>query len=347
MLSGIANKRGRAVGFFDFLFGKKEKRRIELLLVPAAPDSAPDSAPAPAPSLEDSFFTLDKPRWFGSYSRSPNGRWIVSWRDTDPTGIRGGHRAGGKGAYLLYDYLDRKVVVKGHMERPNNGHVSDAGIFVLEDWHFGGELSGTFYAFNADGHTLLKKKLSANLLTNAVSPNGLFAACQTVNSKTEDSCKLFLFDLKSGQQLFAATPSAGWTMDYTIDEARIEVVANIKGLGDFRYDQTGKFVHGEELEEATLRSGDYTAVIPLAERLLQNDLGPARLDQIVNAIQRARREGADANSAWKALALKVTGMTCEALGDTTQAIAAYEQAIAINPKVGAKRRLSALRKTKS
>lgn len=34
-------------------------------------------------------------------------------------------------------------------------------------------------------------------------------------------------------------------------------------------------------------------------------------------------------------------------GDTTRAIAAYEQAIAINPKVGAKRRRSALQKRKS
>jgi len=325
------------VGFFDFLFGKKAKPGMEPSLPPAAP----------AQSLEDRFFRLDKPHWFGPYSRSANGRWIVSWRDADPTDMRGGHRAGGKGAYLLYDFLNKEVVLKGRLDRPNNGHVSNAGIFVLEDWHFGDELSGTFYAFNADGHTLLKKTFSANLLTNAVSPNGLLAVCQTANSKTEDSYKLFLFDLKSGQQRFAATPGAGWTMDYTIDEARNEVIAHIKGLGEFRYDQTGQFVDREELEEATLRAGDYGAVIPLAERLLQNDLSHARLDQILKAIYRARREGADANSGWKAAALKVTGLAYETLGDPTQAIAAYEQAIAINPKIGVKRRLSALQKRTS
>jgi len=326
------------VGLFDFLFAKKAKPRVEASLPVAA---------ARAPLLEDKFFTLDKPYWFGQYRRSPSGRWIVSWRDTDPAGTRGGHRASGKGSYLLYDWLNKRVVLKDHLERPNNGHVSDAGIFVLEDWHFGSALSGTLHAFGPQGQQILKRTFSANLITSAISRSGQFAVCQTANSQTEDGHSLFLFDLQSGEQKFARKPSAGWTMDYTIDEARIEVIAHIKGLGEFRYDQMGQFLDSEALEEATLQGGDYSAVILLAERLLQrDDLTSARTNQILKAIERARREGADANSGWKAAALKVTGMACEALGDPIQAIVAYEQAIEINPKVGAKRRLAALQKRK-
>ncbi|MNR53406.1 hypothetical protein D3C85_1734180 [compost metagenome] len=59
---------------------------------------------------------------------------------------------------------------------------------------------------------------------------------------------------------------------------------------------------------------------------------------------RARSLGADANLAWRPNALKVQGLAHEALGEQRDAIQIYEEAIALNPKIGVKRRLDALKK---
>jgi tetratricopeptide (TPR) repeat protein len=324
------------MGWFSALFGKR----------PLSPPLPPPSAiPAPA-VVEDQFFSLEKPQWFGPFSRSPNGRWLISWRDSDPSGSTGGARTRGKGAYLLYDVAGKRVVLQGRLERPNTGHVADNGTFVLEDWHFANELAGTLYAFDAQGHKLLARRLSANLLDNAVSANGRYAACQTASSSTDDSVRLFLFDLASGQQMFAVRPSAGaWTTDLAIDASRVEVVAHIKGLGAFRYDAHGTFLDQADLEHASLTRGDYSTVIRMGETLVQREgVSPAQLREVLTAVQRARREGADDDRGWAAAALKVQGLTYEALGDAANAMAMYEQALSINPKVGLKRKLAALQK---
>jgi hypothetical protein len=320
------------MGLLNFILGRRSKA--------ASPSALPGAS-----LFEDRYFTLEKPHWFGPCSRSPNGRWLISWRDTDIDGNRGGHRNSGKGAYLLYDTHAKRVVVQGHLERPNHGHVADNGIFVLEDWLFVDDLAGTFYAFAPQGQVLLKRKVTANLASSAISPNGKYAVCQTNNSGTEDSFSLFLFDLQSGEELFHAEPSAGWTMDYTIDEARTEVLAHFKNLGTFRYDRNGQFLDSALLEEARLHRGDFSDTILTAERILQHAKpAPERVRQVLAAVQRARKEGADRDNGWKATALKVQGLAHEALGETSLAIDIYEQALAINPKIGVKRRLTALKK---
>ena len=37
-------------------------------------------------------------------------------------------------------------------------------ITVIEDWHFGSTLAGTFYVFDSTGNALVTKELTANLL---------------------------------------------------------------------------------------------------------------------------------------------------------------------------------------
>ena len=70
----------------------------------------------------------------GSYSRSPNGRFILAWRDANDAGTRGGARANGHGRYILID--GDAIVAEGRVERPNDGKVADTGVFILNDWLF-------------------------------------------------------------------------------------------------------------------------------------------------------------------------------------------------------------------
>lgn len=123
-------------------------------------------------------------------------------------------------------------------------------------------------------------------------------------------------------------------------------MARIKKLGSFRYDNTGRFLDAEALEEATLTHGEYSSVFFAAERILESGPSPERVRQVLAALHRAFEEGGNRDPGWKAVGLKMKGIAHQTLGEADAAIAAYEQALAINERIGVKRRLTALLKRK-
>jgi len=300
----------------------------------------------PDVASEFRFLTLDQPRWYGAARRSPNGQWMISWRESGYVVARDGTQTRPKGAWLLYEPTVKRVACKGSMTRPTEGAVANNGAFVLVDMSLGDALESTLHAFDGEGNRLLRKKLHALIMTTAISDSGRYALCLTANSPDGDGHSMFLFDLKTGSQVFATSPVTAWTSDYLIDEARGEVVAHVKKLGSFRYDSTGRFLDAEALEEATLTHGEYSSVFFAAERILETRPSPERVRQVLAALHRAFEEGGNRDPAWKAVGLKMKGIAHQSLGETEAAIAAYEQALAINDKIGVKRRLTVLLKRK-
>src|SRR3972149_6396783 len=65
----------------------------------AARSSSPPSSSADA-TFSDGWLTINSIGYFGEYVPSPNGRYVLSWSDSDPSGMRGGARKSGKGVYL-------------------------------------------------------------------------------------------------------------------------------------------------------------------------------------------------------------------------------------------------------
>ena len=322
------------MGLLDLLFGRRNSRDSTGLTVTPQGDS-----------FEDRFLTLNKPHWFGECSRSPNRRWVISWRRGEAD-VLNEAKAGSRpdGRYLLYEATTQRVVLRGGLFHPTAGAVADNGAFVLGEINALSALQSTLHACSAKGDKLLLHKIHALILTTAISKSGRYAICTTGNSKHEDGGSLFLFDLLAGKQVFITEPEA-WSTDYYIDEDRIEVVANVRGLGAFRYDRNGQFIDRALLEQAILQRGDYSSTITTAERILQHsEPSIERVRETLAAVLRARKHGADQDSGWKAAALKVQGMAYEALSEIPNAIAAYEQALAINPKIGVKRRLASLQK---
>lgn len=291
------------------------------------------------------FLTVASLDFFGLYQLSKSKQWAIGWRDSDPSAGRGGHRESGLGAYVLANLSSGKVSCHGSMPRPNNGHVSDSGFFSLEDWHFGSTLSGTFSVFDPNGAVMLVKELTANILTSGISKSGKYAFCTTANSPTDHGNKVFLFDLAKRVELYGVTPRAGWPESYEVDEKTGELIAHLKDVGSLRYGIDGRFTDADQLEAANLTSSRYDRIILAAEKLLEGaDLTDERAQEILDAIQRARSLGADGNPAWKSTALKVQGRAHEQLGQDTEAVLVYQEALSLNPKIGVKRRLAAVTK---
>lgn len=328
------------MGLLDFLFGGN-KRQMK-----AAQQPTPRPASAGAISFHDNFVEIPSIGFFGQFSKSHSGEWVLCWSDSDEAGQRGGHRDSGKGRYVLYSAQEKAVVLQGKLERPNSGNAADNGNFSIEDWHFGSELSGTFYVFSSDGKQLTKKQFNANLYNSAISDSGRYAICQTANSPVgEDGNRLTAFDVEGKAQLFSIHPPTGWADEYRFEEGTSQIGVVINGIGTFHYDMQGQFVDSERFGAARLQSERYDVALMAAEEILKaTDLNEQRAKAALDAATRACGNGADNDQGWKAVALKVQGLAHEFLQNNEKALAAFDQALAINPKIGVKRKADSLRK---
>lgn len=326
------------MGLLDFLFGSKK-----------ATNSAQPSSRVPSRkdvSFLDNFIEIPSLDFLGQFRRSRSGEWVICWSDSDEQNYRGGHRDSGHGRYVLYNATQNRVGVQGRVERPNSGSVADNGNFSVEDWHFGSELSGTFYVFSSAGLELIKKKFQANLYNSAISDSGRFAVCQTANAPAgEDGNRFTAFDVERNVELFSIHPPTGWADRYTFveDIPRFGVVIN--RIGTFYYDMQGDLIDPEKFDAARLHCDRYDVVLLAAEDIVKSpNLNDELANEALEASTRALSLGAEKDQGWKAVALKIQGLANERLRNDEAAIAAFDAALRINPKIGVKRKADSLRK---
>jgi len=312
------------MGFWRSLFGGPYKPTVEETAA-AAPDG---------PSLLNNIVDIPERKFVGLSARSPNGRYTLAWSDGGPDQTR-------KGRWLLLE--GRKVIADGRMPRPNDGKVCDTGIFILNDWGSSSALSGTFKAFRPDGTVILTRKFSANLFNNGLSADGRFAVCQTCNAPSEDAGGLFVFDLASGAEAHSWAPESGWANTYEFSADGQTVALGYAQMGAFRYTLAGEFIDRSLWLSASLRKGDlYTVQRLLAE--VDGKPSPELVRLLLPAIETGMKALHATQGKVKAFALKLRGQCYDALGDTAPALAAFTEALALDPKVGVKRRAEQLRK---
>lgn len=328
------------MGLVDWLFGRKPTREQQ------ASGGQPSTLNDPALIGGDNFIDVPSRDFYGECARSPNGRFTIGWRDGNDSGSRGGHRSSGHGRYLLLE--GKRILIEGKMERPNDGKVADTGAFILSDWGFGDGLKGTFCAFDSTGREVVSRKFSANIFNSGLSPDGRLAACQTCHSpgSPDDSC-LAIFDLTQAAQLGKWTPESGWADFYGFPDDST-VLLGYRNLGMFRYSQTGTFLDREAWQDAQLRKGQYGATLAMVDRLIKEADGKPSAElaaRLIKGVDRALAEVASADGRTQALAMKLRGICLESQGVPHEALACYENALALDPKIGAKRRAAQLRKT--
>lgn len=284
--------------------------------------------------------------FFGQFKKSPSGEWIVGWSDNDSEGSSGGNRESGQGRYILYNTIEKKLVLQGKLERPNSADVANNGSFSVEDWHFGSELSGTFYVFSCSGDELVRRSFSANILNSAISKNGQLAVCQTANAHSGNDGNLLVgFRIRDGDEVFATNPFTGWAESYEFDEEGSKFGVVIKGVGTFFYDSDGTLLEQKEFDLARLRSKRYEISLTASQEIVKSDQSsPEQVEEALNASVKAIQSGAGDSDYWKAIAWKVNGFANERLGNDEEALAAFDSALKLNSKIGVKRNANTIRK---
>ncbi len=277
----------------------------------------------------------------GTYSRSQNGRYLLAWRDADDAGTRGGARQSGHGHYILIE--DDAIVAEGGVERPNDGKVANNGVFILNDWLFFSErLEGVFLAFQKDGAPILSRRFEANLFNNGLSEDGRLAVCQTCNAESIDGNKLTIFDLEAAVELASVTPESGWARDYLFPAGHQTVELSYDDDLRFAYDLNGTFRDRPRWIAAGLARGD----VYLIQRLMAQvgvTPDPSERAQWITGLTVALAKSSE-DPRLRALAFKLRGTCYDQNGAAETALADFDSALALDPKIGVKRRAEALRR---
>lgn len=295
--------------------------------------------PARVKNLSFNVIEIPEINFFGSSNLSRSGEWLVAWSDGNVGNCKN------RGHYALYNNSSKHVVLQGAAQRPNKCSVSDSGIFYVEDWQSPLGLSGSFYVLSPAGEQLISRKFEANILNSGISHNGLYAICQTANSKIgNDGNKLTAFDLVKRCEIFSITPKTDLATEYNFYEDIGEIGVVIKEVGEFRYNLNGEFIDSEKYAQARLSNEKFTDIILQVEVELKRGINKEHAKAILDSIEKAMELGADRYPTWKSMALKLQGNTYLIAGDEKLALKSFDEALKLDPNIGIKRKADALRK---
>jgi tetratricopeptide (TPR) repeat protein len=282
-------------------------------------------------------------RYYEESVRSENGQFTLALSDASPDGLLGGARDKGLGGYALLSW--NKVIVKGSMERPNDGKVSNQGNFIINDWMFSGASEGTFYAFDAQGNVLVSQKYRANLGPNGISPDGRYAVCQVFSSDNRDSNTVSFFNLDQRKLLWKKEPSSGPADGFRFDVNNAVLFLQYQDGREFRYNFDGTFLDSDRLMKEEIETANGYELYDLALDKL-GELDPDKkdfslFDEPISLLKRALDKGL--SSYYQGLAHRELGEIFLERGERVQAIFHFEKAIAANPKIGVKKVLAKLK----
>jgi hypothetical protein len=109
----------------------------------------------------------------------------------------------------------------------------------------------------------------------------------------------------------------------------------------------GDFIDRNLWQDACLVKGKYGTVILMADWLIkdaESKITPELSSKLISCIDRVAPELTKADGKWQALALKLRGICLESRGAGQAALSCYDKALALDRKIGIKRRADQLRK---
>ncbi len=295
-------------------------------------------------SINDNYLRIDRPNFFGQCHVSPSKRYILGWSDFHYESGIGGYREKGMGNYILIE--SGKLVVRGELERPNDGKVSDTGTFIINDWMFSEGLKGTFYVFSNSGEIIIKKLFKANLYNNGISADSKYAVCQTANSDYEPhSSILTIFDIHKRTSISEFKPQSGWARHYRFDSNN-QIIELIYDQGrSYRYKFDGTFLDFEKWENDRKTYGSGYDLHSIAENQLKGLEGSelTTYSESIELLNGALEKGVSEYT--QAKIHRLLGEIYNRCEKKEKAIEHLGMALKLNPKVGVKRLYDSLTKS--
>jgi hypothetical protein len=290
-------------------------------------------------SYSDKFLRIWAVDFFGPYTKSPGGKYIVGWQDADyERGSRGGYRESGFGRVILVS--GNKILFQVDMARPCEAVVSEKGIVAIHDIGFGEKPRGTFYILDQDGKKLVEYHINASFPDCGISSQSELAWISTGNHQ------ILIFSVSPPEFLFEIEDI---DLPDSVSVQGAEILVTFRGISR-RYDRSGRLLNPDEIEITELKwllqTGDSYRLERKAVELLKNGdsepLPPEAIKTIQSLLEKAIYREPEA---WnKAKLHRKLGELTESQGDQVEALKQYTLAIEYDPKVGCKRALARLEK---
>lgn len=299
----------------------------------------------------DWFIAIPGLGYYGSYLRSENGRFILSWSTPDPFDPEGE-----PGKYLLID--GDKIILRGRLKEPKDGKVSDRGIFIINDSMFQGDRVGTFYAFDANGQKLIQRKFNAELWENGISRGGQFAVCHTVTIVGKGVDYLYFFDLGKRELIWKRELEMGPPHKFGFDVEKEILIVFFSNDVTYRYAFNGTFLDSEKWKkdqsekwhkepespyESRYGYGLYALATEKLAELGDKEVDISSCDEVISLMKQAIEKGVSEN--YQAMIHRRLGELYQKHGKIAEAILHYENAISLYPKIGVKKQLKSLKET--
>lgn len=308
------------MGLFDFLKGKTNNNNLTF-----------QNSHKPQYMINGHFLYMGD--FSGEYCQSPNGQFILAWKD---------QFLNESGKYILLK--NGQVKLYGEITRPNDGMVSNSGVFILSDWT-SQNMNGIFYVINADGETLIQQRCKANLDCTGISDDGHFAICKTLKSNDEsDSIKLFFFDVKKRKLLWKKcpeTPARSYRFD--TNNRNLYIVCNETRAYGYTFD--GIFIDRELYRHDCINIGYeiefLKAVKEWKEELDSSNSEPRRYNEVLASLKNGLQRFSDTDT--KSKIHRFLGEIYTLQGNNSKAVEHLEIALELNPKVGVKKQLAKLK----
>lgn len=287
-------------------------------------------------SRNDNFISIGD--FTGQYYRSPNSKFILAWKNQNENG-----------KYIL---LERgKLKLQAKMKHPDNGMVSNSGIFILSDSTSKGTY-GVFHIINANGETLIRQRCKANIGTTGISDDGRFAVCQALESTSKpDSCKLFFFEIKNKKLLWKKSPETigsglNWAKSYRFDTKKKILYLTHDRDRVYSYTFEGTFIDSKLYTFHRIDTGNdiefLEAIKELKEELSSNS-GSWEYDSFITPLKKGLKRFSDKDT--KSKIHRLLGEISCLQGNNSEAVKHLEAALKLNPRIGVKRTLEKLKKS--
>jgi tetratricopeptide (TPR) repeat protein len=270
---------------------------------------------------------------------SENGIYILAWRDYTEMGEA-------TGDFLLIE--NDTLIVRSKLQRPNDGKVSNSGVFVISDWTWREKPNGIIYIIEPDGNEIIQKKFEAHIACNGISVDGRYAACATANSDNLDGNKIYFFDitnerLKWNKELESYPPDS-----FSFDTKNETLFLEYNDGKRYRYNFDGVFMDSSKWEEDRKDQFSGYDWFYLAEEkqeeLDQSDADPSQYNEIISILEKALDKGV--SESWESKIHRNLGEIYLKQNSINNAIQQFEIAISINPKIGVRKTLEKLKSEK-
>ena len=282
--------------------------------------------------------------FYVSGRRSPNGRFLVGAAD--------GHHEGDRlksGKVVLVDLQQGQICFHKSLKRARNPWVSDEGLVTAENWlSWGGPLGGEVVAFQPSGERAWKRSYKANVYGTHLSGDGRHLLISTCNSDhAPHSGKTWLVEAGTGTDL--------WCRD-GFGAVRFKGSTPVVGTEGDRESSTNEFFPLDETGqppgafEAARRAasdrrnrGQPWWVFSKVDGALKEESSAEELQSLLPLIDEMEGKH-ELDDKSRAKAHRARGEIAERAGDLQQAYDWWSRALEEDPKVGIKRRHTALGK---